>query len=79
MERLGRRMRRQRDTHRCGVWWGGGRKEQRPIVAPLPLPNRREGEGRAARGRGGKVGGESGFYTVMEELRNKRDGERGKQ
>lgn len=34
MERLGRRMRRQRGTHRCGGGRGGRRKEQRPIVVP---------------------------------------------
>lgn len=37
MERLGRRMRRQRGTHRCGGAKGGGRKEQRPIVAPATV------------------------------------------
>lgn len=51
MERLGRRMRRQRDTHRCGGLWGGGRKKQRPIVASPPPPqNGGEEEGRAGKG-----------------------------
>lgn len=63
MERLGRRMRRQRGTHRCGGGRVGEGGEQRPIVAPPsihspahPSPPHDEGEEKGkAKGRGEEV------------------------
>lgn len=53
MERLERRMRRQRGTHRCGGRWGGGVGEGRsnvPLLPNTPPPNGGEEEARAERG-----------------------------
>lgn len=61
MERLERRMRRQRGTHRCGGRWGGGVGEGRSNV-PL-LPNTPPMEGRKKPGLRGGEEAMAAFYT----------------
>lgn len=47
MERLGRRMRRQRGTHRCGGGWGGGEEgAMSHCYQPTPRPPSPVMEGR---------------------------------